>query len=115
MTINELPQNEQQALGTLHQTLVERFGDLIQDVILFGSKARSDDRSASDIDVLVVVNSEDWRIHKEINYLAVDIGLRYDVFNLSPRIWSTHHLEQMAAIDAAIYQQIMQDGIALAR
>ena len=114
MTFDTLTDSEQQALTALHRALVEQFGELIQEVVLFGSKARGDDRAGSDIDVLVVVGSDDWRIHKEISYLAVDIGLRYELYNLAPRIWSTCHLEQMATIDAAQYRQIQQDGIVLA-
>ena len=59
MTINTLTDNELQALTALHRVLVEQFGGLIQEVVLFGSKARGDDRAGSDIDVLVVVRSDD--------------------------------------------------------
>jgi len=37
---------------------------------------------------LVVVDSDDWWVHKQIRYLAADTCLKYDL-NLSPRVWST--------------------------
>jgi predicted nucleotidyltransferase len=109
-----LSQTEEQALAALHAALHERYGDLIREVALFGSKARGDDHYTSDIDVLVVVDSDDWQLHKEISYLVTDIGLTYEVYNISPRIWSTTHLNRMAAIEAALYRQIQQDSIPLA-
>ncbi len=104
---------EQKAVAALYHTLRERYGDLIREVALFGSKARGDDQAASDIDLLVVVDSDDWRLHKEISYTITDIGLTYEVYNLDPRIWSTSHYNQMAAIEAAFYGQIQQDILPL--
>ena len=37
----------------------EACGDAIEEIILFGSVARGDDRSDSDIDILVVTPKED--------------------------------------------------------
>jgi predicted nucleotidyltransferase len=104
---------EQQTLSKFSRALPEKFGDLVQAVILFGSKARGDGTAESDLDVLVVVDTDDWRIHKQICYLAVDIGLEHNVFNISPRIWSTTHLRQMAQIEAVLYRQIQQVGVNL--
>jgi predicted nucleotidyltransferase len=75
--LEHLTFQEQQAVLEFVQWLKERFGDIVQSAWLFGSKARGDSAPDSDIDVLVVVNSEDWRIHKQVRFLAADICLMY--------------------------------------
>ncbi len=105
---------EQQALVEFTETIQTQFGHLIQLVLLFGSKARGDDTKDSDIDLLIVVDSDDWQIHKQISYTAVDICLKYNYeLDISPRIWSVAHFEKMKAMNASIYQHICQDGITL--
>lgn len=105
---------EQQALLEFVQLLQEQFRDLIQVVLLFGSKARGDDTPESDLDVLVVVDSDDWRLHKQIRYLAVDVCLKYDYeLDLSPRVWSISHFQEMEALQTSLYHNIQRDGIDL--
>jgi hypothetical protein len=62
--------------------------------------------------VLVVVDSDDWRVHKQIRYLAAAICLKYEL-TLSPRVWSTSHRREMEAISSLLYQNIQRDGINL--
>ncbi|MGI9182559.1 MAG: nucleotidyltransferase domain-containing protein [Longimicrobiaceae bacterium] len=55
-------------------------GERLVEMRLFGSKARSDDTDASDIDVLLVIRDADWRLENRIVDLAFDVNLRHDVF-----------------------------------
>lgn len=92
-----------------------RSGEKIYSVILYGSKARGDYTSGSDLDVLIVVHSDDWRVHKQIRYVAADILLEYaehDVY-LAPHVWSVSHLREMEQRQPSIYRNIQRDGIDL--
>lgn len=106
---------EAQAIIEFRRVLLDRFGNLVWALVLFGSKARGDDTPTSDIDLLVGVDTDDWKIHKQICYLAVDVGLSHNLFGLSLRIWSSTHLKQMAEIEAGLYDQIQRDGLDLLR
>lgn len=110
--LEHLTSQEQQAVLEFVRWLKEQFGDLVRSAWLFGSKARGDSAPDSDIDVLVVVGSEDWRIHKQVRYLAADICLMYGL-NLSPRVWSDAHLWEMQELQTLLYQNIRRDGINL--
>jgi predicted nucleotidyltransferase len=110
--LEHLTSQEQQAVLEFVRWLQERFGDLVQSAWLFGSKARGDSAADSDIDVLVVVDSEDWRIHKQVRYIAADICLMYDL-NLSPRVWSDSHLREMKELQTLLYQNVRRDGVNL--
>ncbi len=84
-TLPYLAMVEQQALTMFQQELRQQFAEVIQAVLLFGSKARGDSHAESDIDVLVLITSQDWRLRKAIRGLAAEVNLRYEV-DISPRI-----------------------------
>jgi len=59
-----------------------------------------------------VVGSDDWRVHKRIRYLAADTYLEYGL-NLSPRVWSTSHHQEVEELQPLLYQNIRRDNINL--
>ncbi|UCC88423.1 MAG: nucleotidyltransferase domain-containing protein [Anaerolineales bacterium] len=110
--LGHLNPQEREAVLEFVQALEGRFGGLVSSVALFGSKARGESTPASDLDVLIVVDSDDWRLHKQIRYLAADISVRHDI-NLSPRVWSVSHHREMEALQSLLYQNIRRDSINL--
>jgi predicted nucleotidyltransferase len=110
--LEHLNSREQQAVLEFVRLLEGQFGDLVSSVALFGSKARGESTPDSDIDVLVVVDSDDWQVHKQIRYLAADVCLKYEL-NMSPRVWSVSHHREMAAIDSLLHRAIQREGINL--
>ena len=110
--LDHLHPAEQQALAAFVRRLRDRFDGGLDSVQLFGSRARGEGSPVSDLDVLVVVESDDWRVHKEIRYLAADICLEYDL-DLSPRVWSTAHLQEMKKLGSHLYLNIQREGIHL--
>jgi len=48
-------------------------GDAIEEILLFGSVARGDDRPDSDIDILVITSEEDFRLREYLTGLAFDM------------------------------------------
>jgi predicted nucleotidyltransferase len=111
-SLDQLEPREQEAVLEFVDLLERRFGDLISSVVLFGSKARGESGVDSDLDVLVVMNSDDWRIHKEVRYLAADVSLKYEL-ELSPRVWSVSHRREMEAMNSLLHQNIQRDSINL--
>ena len=66
------------ALSELKERLLQRFSDV--EVIIYGSKARGDDEELSDIDLLILVESQINRnLKEEITEITYDIELKYDV------------------------------------
>ena len=73
-----LKENERIALEELKERLVQRFPDA--EIILYGSKARGDFEKESDIDLLILVESQiTSRLEEEITHITYDIELKYDV------------------------------------
>jgi predicted nucleotidyltransferase len=110
--LRHLTINERAALSALVTRLREQYGDQLLRVVLFGSKARGDSDSESDLDVLILVNDGDWRFQDAVALVAFDPMIEYGVV-LSPlvvnaadyRWWQEHH--------APIYRNVSREGIEL--
>lgn len=80
--------------------------------MLFGSKARGDDRPDSDIDVLVIVSTDDWHICDVVYGIATDILLQTDI-SISPKVISKRLFEQLQKEDTFFLRNISRDAIAV--
>jgi len=107
-----LQRNEQQAVSSFLDRLQHQLRDRVQQVVLFGSKARGDSRSWSDIDVLIVVDREDWRLSHAISDLAADVSLECDVL-LGPRVIGRERWERTKQRGYGLYQSVAAEGILL--
>jgi predicted nucleotidyltransferase len=86
-------------------------GQLIE-LKLFGSKARGDDQPDSDVDVLVIVATDDWRICDVVYGIATDILLQTDI-SISPKVISENQLEELKKEDTFFLRNISKDAIAV--
>ncbi len=94
------------------RSLNVRFPEMITRVILFGSKARGDSRLDSDIDVLVIVRREDWRLSNAISTLAARISLENGVL-LGPIVIGQERWERMERERFSLYRNIIKEGLVL--
>lgn len=107
-----LAPNELAAVQQFVGQLFERFPDRVRQMTLFGSKARGDSRAWSDIDILVIVDDEDWRFQHAISDVASDISLEFDVL-IGPRVISEERWARMGQDDFGLYRNIAAEGISL--
>ena len=61
---------EQAWLDEYRQTLARDYPGLVEDIVVFGSKARGDADAGSAVDFLVVLTAPDRRVKDEIVYLG---------------------------------------------
>ena len=70
-----------EAVEALRNALGREFGAALRDVIVFGSVARGTDTSASDIDIMVVLDpagpAVDWHTEKRVRSVAFDVELEH--------------------------------------
>jgi len=107
-----LTENEIQALETLLARLRERYSDEVQHVILFGSKVRGDFEEESDIDLLIVVQSDDWRFHDKVSGLVFDPMLEHDAL-LSTHVMRQKHYKEIGRIRTSFFRNLQREGIEL--
>jgi predicted nucleotidyltransferase len=70
---------ERNAVLEFAERLKNRYGSMIQEIILFGSKVRGEGDKESDIDILIVLKNLSWEIKKSISELAAKENLKYNV------------------------------------
>lgn len=61
---------EQKALADFAAAVRKHYGDRLEDILLFGSRARGDARPDSDADVIVVLADGPWSFWSEPRVLA---------------------------------------------
>ena len=56
-----LPERERRAIEAFVGRIWQTYPEKVQQIILFGSKVRGDSHATSDIDILLIVDEEEWR------------------------------------------------------
>lgn len=105
-------------LSRLENTVLKQFrkdleqaleGKLVE-LKLFGSKARGNDRDDSDVDVLVVVSTDDWRISEVIYKIATEVLLDTEVC-ISPKVVSAKQYDCLREEGSSFIRSIIRDGV----
>jgi predicted nucleotidyltransferase len=110
--LDHLAERERKVVEQFVTRLHQRFDGELVSAVLFGSRARGEATSKSDMDVLVVVSHADLETRKAIRHLAVETWLEHDIY-LSTRVWSQEHWKKVQEMQTLLYQNIHRDGINL--
>ena len=76
-------------------------------IVLFGSQARGDARSDSDLDLLIIEDSELPRYKRSVRYLRALVGLfpAKDVV-----VWTPDEVEEWAEVPHAFITTVLREG-----
>lgn len=107
-----LQPHEQAAIDSFLARLYEDHGYRIFDSILFGSKARGDSEPDSDIDILLIVDQEDWHFRHQISDIASGIALEHGVL-IGSFIIAKDRWEMMKRERFSLYENVAREGIPL--
>ena len=100
---------EQDALAEYAQTLRLRYPRQVERMVLFGSQARGDAREGSDVDILIVIETDERRLKNEITDLAFDIMLKHGV-DIEPAIFSREEWATFTAAPTSFAYTVEQEG-----
>jgi uncharacterized protein len=101
------------ALQQLGEQLASELGGNLLDLVLFGSRARGDARSDSDIDVLVLLAQSNWPVEHRVLTIASRLSLEHDVI-FNPYVVSQERWEWMQRVQHPLHHSILLEGIPLA-
>lgn len=112
LALAQLTDQEQRTAAAFVNKVRTRFDPQLISVVLFGSRARGEAKTDSDMDVVVVMTTVNTEIRQAIRHLAVEVWLESGIY-LSTRVWSQEHWRNMAKLQTSLYQNISQEGIEL--
>jgi len=107
-----LSNQEKSGLRQFKASLEQTLGGQLIEMRLFGSKARGDDEPDSDIDVLVIVASDDWHIRDKVYDVTTDMLLQTDVC-ISPKVISKSRFDQLCKEGTSFIHNISKDAITI--
>lgn len=93
----------------------QRFGDRLQQVVLYGSKARGSGHSESDLDLLVILRGDhgvDWRDARAASFLAADVGLETGV-DVAAKCISWERFGHETAEPVGFASRVSREGVTL--
>jgi predicted nucleotidyltransferase len=102
------------ALDSFGVSLRSRFGERLQELTLFGSRARGDAREDSDVDVLVVIDQLSERERGEVFDLAWSAGMSGDEYVVvAPIPYSTAQARELRSREKRLMREIADHGVPL--
>jgi len=104
--------NREEIAKEFADRILSRFKDRIEKIILFGSVARGESGTNSDIDVLVVTRQKDIGTMKEICGVAYDISIRHFT-DISPKIYSHDEIMRSLRVMTPFIEEILNDEVPL--
>jgi len=107
-----LTQQEQAALRAFLRRLCDNWAQILEEITLFGSKARGDSGPDSDIDVLIIVEEENWTLRDAISRIAAQVSLEYDVL-INPHVIGRERWQRMGQERFSLYENVLREGVPL--
>ena len=104
-----LAQTDREELQEFVRAVSERYEDVLDRIILFGSGARGTLGMESDLDVLVVLKRRSLKISKEIHRIATDLLLRYGRY-LSVKTLPESMYRELQALETPFMVHLAHDG-----
>jgi predicted nucleotidyltransferase len=111
-TLRYLNEKEIMAVQQFAGRLMDSLRRRVLHITLFGSKARGDFTSDSDLDLFVVLDTADWNMKDQVRFMAADVSLEYDVL-LNTHILSQERWEEMVRHQATLWREVRRDGVPL--
>jgi predicted nucleotidyltransferase len=109
----KLTSEEQTWLDTYRQALAKQLPDLIEEIIIFGSKARGDAGPDSDLDLLVILREGGRDRKREVRHIGHRLAAVSEVVP-SIMVYTREEWTLRKRSGSPFYQAVMRDGVHVA-
>ena len=105
---------EKEIIDSYHRALKDHFSKVLNEIILFGSRARGEGHPDSDLDLLVILNTHDPRLKREVLDLAWETMLTHDfkVF-IAPIVFFKKDYDRYRSWNSSFLENVSRDAVRL--
>ncbi len=96
-----------------HQRLAKEFPQLIEEIVVFGSKARGDAGPDSDLDVLVILREGDRRLKRAIRHLGHQLAVLSEAVP-SIMVYTRDEWSRRERSGSPFHRAVTRDGVRVA-
>ena len=107
-----LSRTEKELVQSFADELRVSMADEIMKIVLFGSKARGDFDTDSDIDIFILVREKTQDIRDRVGDVAADYIFDYDV-PLAPVLYDLEEYDQNLKLGSFFFENVEKEGIPL--
>lgn len=112
--LSSLPPTVRDFLERFSEQARRRFGAEVEEIRLFGSRARGDHKDDSDLDLFVVHRTESREVRRALSGLACDLAGEMELpFWPSTLIMTGKHFQELLKRERRLALDIMAEGIAV--
>ena len=109
-----MPQTTQILIEQYIAEIKKIYGTHLRKVILYGSYARGDFKSDSDVDIMILLDLSDLdlkKYSKELSYMTYDFNLDNDI-DIKPIAKSESHFKKWV-VNYPFYENVNKEGVVL--
>jgi predicted nucleotidyltransferase len=103
---------EQVWLNAYRKALSEQFPGLVEEVLIFGSKARGDAGPDSDLDVLVILREGDRNRKRSVRHLGHSLAVVSEAVP-SIMVYTREEWNGRRSSGSPFYRAVMRDGVSI--
>lgn len=91
---------------------MDKCGDKLEEIILFGSVVRGEANEDSDIDILVITKEDSFKMQKLLSEIVIDVLLTTGIY-LSLKVLSPEEYNHLKKINSSFYRNVSREGISI--
>lgn len=109
----KLTPDEQAWLESYRRALAEKYPNLVEEIIIFGSKARGDAGPDSDLDLLLIIREGDRSRKKGVRHVGHQLAVTSDAVP-SIMVYTKEEWSRRQSVGSPFYQAVMRDKVRVA-
>jgi predicted nucleotidyltransferase len=106
----KLSPEEQAWLDAYQKALTDQFPGLVEEILLFGSKARGEARPDSDLDVLVIIREGDSKRKREVRRIGHTLAVMSEAVP-SIMVYTRYEWTMREQGGSPFYEAVMRDRV----